>query len=92
MSRSSQVYIAHFQVSNEIDLRRFLVFKRVTSARTNRVKGYGHVPHWYETDRTAAKVNQKCVLHFASFCCSTTQAMVYVTLLSFSSASDFIPV
>jgi hypothetical protein len=52
----------------KLELHQLKLFKRVTSERTNRVKGYGHVFHWYKKNRTTVKVNQNAsctLLHFA---------------------------
>ena len=52
----------------KLDLHQLKLFKRVTSTRTNQVKGYGHVSHWYKKNRAAVKVNQNAsstLLHFA---------------------------
>jgi hypothetical protein len=65
MSWSSYIYEEQLQLPNEIVSS---AVKRVTSARTNRVKGCGHVTHWYKKNRTTVKVSQDAsstLLHFA---------------------------
>ena len=51
----------------KLDLHQLKLFKRVASAATNRVKGHGHVFHWYKENHITVKVNQNAsctLLHF----------------------------
>ena len=62
-------HLCKFQM--KLDLHQLKLFKRVTSAGTNRVKGCGHVSHWYKKIRTTVQVNQNAsctLLHFAGLC------------------------